>query len=112
MPPSRATVEAIPREVVVCQTDDGREPFTEWLERLTPKVQAIVMNRIDRVEGGNLGDVESVGSGVHELKIDFGPGYRVYFGVSGIEVHLISGGNKSSQHGDIQSAISFWRSHD
>jgi putative addiction module killer protein len=105
-------VEAFPREVLVCQDDNGREPFTEWLDSLDPKTEAIVLNRIDRVERGNFGDVEPVGAGVSELKVDFGPGYRVYFGQIGAEVHLINGGRKSTQQRDIDAAKKFWNQHD
>ena len=105
-------MEANPREVLVCQTDDGREPFSEWLDTLDPRTQAIVFERVDRVVNGNLGDCRSVGEGVSELRIDFGPSYRIYFGQVGSEVHLISGGQKSRQQQDIRAAQKFWREHD
>ena len=105
-------MEAIPREVLACQADDGREPFSEWLDTLDPKTQAIVFERVDRVVNGNLGDCSSVGEGVSELRIDFGPGYRIYFGQVGNQVHLISGGQKIRQQQDIRSAQKFWREHD
>jgi putative addiction module killer protein len=104
-------VDATPREIVVCQTDDGREPFTEWLDNLSPKTQGIIFNRVDRIEEGNFGDTRSVGDGITELKIDFGPGYRVYFGQIGNEVHLINGGSKGTQTRDIASAQKFWKDH-
>lgn len=105
-------MEAQPREVLICQTDDGREPFSEWLDGLDPKTRGIVRNRIDRVENGNMGDTRSVGGGVVELRIDFGPGYRVYFGQKGDEVHLINGGSKDTQDIDIANSRTFWSSHD
>jgi len=74
-------------------------------------MRARVRVRIDRLEDGNLGDVEPVGNGVSELRLDFGSGYRVYFGRKGSEVHLIDGGTKATQARDIQSAIRFWRMH-
>ena len=97
--------------MLICQTDEDREPFTEWLDGLDPKTRGVVRNRIDRIESGNLGDTRSVGEGVTELRIDFGPGYRVYFGQAGNEVHLINGGSKQTQDQDIQAAKDFWRSH-
>jgi putative addiction module killer protein len=104
-------VEATPREVLICRTDDDTEPFAEWLGGLDPKTRGIVRNRIDRIENGNLGDTRSVGGGVTELRIDFGPGYRVYFGQKGNEIHLIDGGSKQTQDADISAAQEFWRTH-
>jgi putative addiction module killer protein len=105
-------VEAIPREILVCQDEEGREPFSEWLAGLDAKTEAIVLGRIDRIEDGNFGDVEPVGEGVSELRIDFGPGYRVYFGQIGRQVHLIRGGTKKNQQRDIEAARKFWGEHD
>ena len=62
-----------------------------------------------RIEGGNISNVKSVGSGVHEIKIDFGPGYRVYLGFSGPEVViLLAGGIKKTQNMDIETAKKRW----
>ncbi|WP_158820337.1 type II toxin-antitoxin system RelE/ParE family toxin [Granulicella sp. S156] len=105
-------MEAFPREVVVCQADDGREPFTEWLNTLDPATEGIVIERIDRVERGLLGDCSSVGGGVSELRIDYGPGYRIYFGQVGLVIHLISGGQKKRQQQDIFAAQRLWNEHD
>jgi putative addiction module killer protein len=104
-------VEAIPREILVCQDEEGREPFSEWLAGLDVQTRARVRVRIDRIEDGNFGDVEPVGEGVSEIRLDFGPGYRVYFGQKGNEVHLIRGGSKQTQARDIISAQMFWRTH-
>ena len=76
-------MEAIPREILVCQDEDGREAFTEWLAGLDVQTRARIRVRMDRVEQGNFGDVKPVGGGVSELRLDFGPGYRVYFGQIG-----------------------------
>jgi putative addiction module killer protein len=105
-------VEAKPREILMCHTDDGRIPIVDWLNGLDVSARARVRVRIDRLEDGNFGDVEPVGEGVSELKLDFGPGYRVYFGQSGTEIHLIGGGSKATQGRDIESALRFWRTHD
>jgi len=104
-------VEARPREILICRTEEEREPFIEWLSRLDPRTRGIIRNRIDRVESGNLGNTRSVGGGVAELKIDFGPGYRVYFGQIGDQVHLIGGGSKQTQAADIAAAQAFWENH-
>jgi len=105
-------LEATPREILICEDSRGRQPFTEWLESLTLAVRAVVEIRIDRIEDGNFGDVKPVGGGVSELRIDLGPGYRVYFGQVGNEVHLIGGGGKKTQAADITSAKGFWSRHD
>lgn len=101
----------IPREILICQTDDGSEPFMDWLHGLDPVTQGRVRTRIDRMSDGNLGDVAPVGDGLSELRLDVGPGYRVYFGQRGLEVHLIRGGSKRTQVADIAAAKEFWRTH-
>jgi putative addiction module killer protein len=105
-------LEALPREVVACQADDGREPFSEWLDTLDPGAEAIVLERVDRVERGLFGDCYPVGGGVSELRIHHGPGYRIYFGQIGLVVHLISGGQKRRQEQDIIAAQKFWKDHE
>ena len=70
-----------PREIQNYLTVDGKSPFEEWLDSLRDtRARAKIKNRLKRVELGNLGDYRSVGAGAYELKIDYGPGYRVYFG--------------------------------
>ena len=101
-----------PRDILICQTDDGREPFTDWLENdLDVVARARVRARIDRIEDGNFGDVSPIGDGLSELRLDFGAGYRVYFGQKGREVHLIGAGSKRTQTADIAAAKEFWRHH-
>jgi putative addiction module killer protein len=63
------------------------------------------------MEDGNFGDVRPVGSGVSETRMDFGPGYRVYFAIKRTVVHLLRGGDKSTQQFDISAAIEFWSDH-
>jgi putative addiction module killer protein len=104
-------VDAIPREVLICQTEYGKEPFRDWLFSLVPNIRGIVLARVDRIEDGNLGDTRTVGGGVTELRIDHGPGYRVYFGQIGSEIHLIHGGTKATQDSDIAAAQNFWKHH-
>ena len=83
------------------------EFFNEWLARLKDeKAKAKVAARIDRLALGNPGDVKSVGGSVNELRIDYGPGYRVYFTRRGKAVIiLLAGGDKGSQEKDIRAAI-------
>ena len=105
-------MEATPREILICQDEAGREPFTEWLNALDVQTRARVRIRIDRLEDGLFGDVEPVGEGVSELRLDFGPGYRVYFGQVGRQIHLLLGGSKQGQNVNIRYAKKFWRAHD
>lgn len=105
-------LETNPREIFICQDDSGREPFTIGLDSLDVQTRAKVRVRIDRLEDGLFGDVKGVGEGVSELRLDFGRGYRVYFGQKGSEIHLLFGGSKQGQDRDIRRAISMWRQHD
>jgi putative addiction module killer protein len=81
--------------------------FVEWLDGLRDILaRARVQARIERLASGNPGDVESVGEGVSELRIKYGPGYRVYFKQRGRElVILLAGGDKSTQAKDIKTAL-------
>jgi len=100
-----------PKEVVAFRTRDGRVPFEEWLDDLNDKrAVARVLARLARVRQGNLGDCKPVGEGVSELRVDYGPGYRVYFGQRGRTlVVLLCGGDKRRQDRDIRLAREFWR---
>lgn len=94
-------------------TQDGKKPFIEWLNNLRDiKGRANIIARIKRLSLGNLGNCKPVGDGVWELKIDFGPGYRVYYAKSGEEIVLIlCGGTKKTQQADIETAKDFWSKH-
>jgi len=91
-------------------TSDGRSPFGTWLRNLRDvRARARIRVRLDRVRLGHLGDYRSVGDGVYELRLAFGPGYRIYFGVvQRRTVILLVGGNKSTQRQDIERAKGFW----
>jgi putative addiction module killer protein len=82
------------------------EAFARWFDAMRDrKGQTIIARRIERVAGGNLGDVKSLGGGLHELRIMFGPGYRIYFTFEGdVLVILLTGGDKASQKRDIAAA--------
>lgn len=104
--------EAVKRVVEFYEDKRGRMPFVQWLESLDIKTQARVRHRLARVEEGNLGDCFPVGEGVMELRLFFGPGYRVYFGEAGKTlVLLLTGGDKKTQTKDIQKAKEYWRDH-
>jgi putative addiction module killer protein len=100
-----------PREVVAFRTRVGKVPFEEWLDDLGDKrAVARVLSRLVRVRQGNLGDCKSVGEGVSELRVDYGPGYRVYFGQKGRTlVVLLCGGDKRTQERDIRLAKEYWK---
>jgi putative addiction module killer protein len=90
-------------------TAQGRTPFRYWLAGLDLRVQARVQARVLRFETGNLGDHKSLGGGVWEARLDFGPGYRIYFGKEGVSVILLLlGGEKATQSRDIRLAQRFW----
>ena len=99
-----------PKEVVAFRARDGQVPFEEWLDDLKDKrAVARVLARLARVRQGNLGDCKLVGEGVSELRVDYGPGYRVYFGQKGRTlVVLLCGGDKRTQERDIRQAQEYW----
>jgi putative addiction module killer protein len=88
-------------------------PFSEWLASLRDaRAVGIVRARINRMRLGNFGDCKSVGSGVEELRIDFGPGYRLYYGRQGQFVAvLLCGGDKKTQDRDILTAQKYWKEY-
>ena len=102
---------AAPKEVVVFRAHDGQVPFEAWLDDLNDKkAVARILARLARVRQGNPGDCKSVGEGVSELRVDYGPGYRVYFGQKGRTlVVLLCGGDKRTQPRDIRLAKQYWR---
>ena len=87
------------------------ECFGQWIESLRDlRAKARVQARIERLIGGNPGDVRPIGAGVSELRINYGPGYRVYYQQKGTTlIILLAGGDKSSQPGDIEGAHSLAR---
>ncbi|BAT57934.1 hypothetical protein GJW-30_1_00445 [Variibacter gotjawalensis] len=82
------------------------ERFTDWLDHLKEFTAAVrIITKLRRIELGNLGDAKSVGEGVSELRIDYGPGYRIYFTQRGRKlIVLLCGGDKKSQRRDIELA--------
>jgi putative addiction module killer protein len=98
-------------KVIIFEDDLGFSPYSSWLKNLRDKrAAAQIVIRLDRLASGNLGSRSSVGEGVGELKIDIGPGYRVYFGrIGSMIVVLLCGGDKRTQGRDIENAKVFWR---
>lgn len=93
-------------------TDEGRNPFTRWFAGLNAQAALKVRTAIARLESGNLSNTKSVGAGVLECRIDFGPGYRVYFGKDGGRlIILLGGGTKKRQSSDIAAAREYWNDY-
>lgn len=106
-------MEIIERTLKMLTLEDGKCPFEEWFNSLKDlKTSAIIDARLARVEAGNLGDHKEVGNGVWELRVDFGPGYRVYYAeYDQVIVVLLGGGVKKTQQADINRAIALWENN-
>ena len=99
------------QEIKKLELGSGLVPFDEWFDSLRDlRMQAAVDARLTRVRAGNFGDCKSVGGGVFELRISFGPGLRVYYGLHRRQiVVLLGGGDKRSQPRDIRRAQELWQ---
>jgi putative addiction module killer protein len=87
----------------------GRSPYARWFDGLNARAAAKVATALVRMEQGNLSNAKSVGGGVFEYRIDFGPGYRVYFGKEADAlIILLAGGTKKRQQKDIETAQHLW----
>ena len=102
-----------PQELRIYQTAAGERPFAVWLEALSDvQAQARIQARLARLAVGNPGDTKALGAGVSELRIDSGPGYRVYFSRIGPAILLLlCGGGKSTQREDIERAKSYFQDY-
>ena len=98
------------REYVSC---DGKAVFTHWLNKLRDRqARYRIRKRIDRLSLGNAGDSKSVGHGVYELRVHYGPGYRIYYGRLGRQtILLLCGGDKTTQQQDVRRAIDYWNDY-
>ena len=105
------TLPVVERAIKKLELQNGLVPFDEWFDSLRDrKMQAAVDARLARVRAGNFGDCKSAGGGVFELRIAFGPGLRVYYGLHGRQVVvLLGGGDKGSQARDIRRAQQLWQ---
>jgi putative addiction module killer protein len=93
-------------------TDEDVSPFRRWFDALDDQAAAWVTIAIDRLSEGNTSNAKALGEGVSELRINRGPGYRIYFGWdSKVLVILLGGGTKKRQQGDIQTALRHWRTY-
>lgn len=92
--------------------DTGKSPFGVWHDRLDARAAAKVATALYRLEQENFSNTEGIGGGVFEYKIDFGPGYRVYFGKHGERIVIIlGGGTKKRQQRDINAARAYWQDY-
>lgn len=93
-------------------TSEGIEPFAKWFNTLNSIAAAKISTALYRMELGNYSNVKSLGEGIFEYKIDFGPGYRIYFGQDGENlVILVGGGSKKQQDKDIKIAKQYWQEY-
>ncbi len=99
-----------PKEIEIYVAEDGKVPFNVWLEGIvSPKTRQVIDARIARIRIGLMGDVNTIGEGVHEFRIDFGAGYRIYFANAGQTlILLLCGGDKSTQKKDAKLAKTYW----
>ena len=99
-------------EVFVFRDRSGESPYLEWLDTLDWKTQERILNRVARAKHGQFGDIKTLGGALYEMRLFFGPGYRVYFGeFKGRVILLLNGGDKSTQRKDIKKAKEFWETY-
>jgi putative addiction module killer protein len=92
--------------------NQGRSPYARWFNSLSAQAAAKIATALIRMEQGNFSNTKGVGNGVFEYRIDFGPGYRVYFGKDGeTAVILLGGGTKNRQQRDIETAQALWQGY-
>lgn len=109
--------ETRPRDIKYYETANGRIPYAEWYDHILgqdPSTATKINHYLDRVESGNLGNAKLLPGtgGVFELVMNFGPGWRVYFGQAGsVVVILLLGGNKRTQSRDIGTAVEYWNEY-
>jgi putative addiction module killer protein len=103
--------EAVPRRVEAYVTRDGKNVFQKWLDELVDqRARMLIDKTVAKVRLGNLGQHKSVGEGVQEIVLDYGPGYRIYFGEHGATlVILLCGSTKKRQEKAIEQAKGYWK---
>jgi putative addiction module killer protein len=96
-------------DVLLYEREDGHSPFADWFADLDRQAAAKLTIAVERLRLGNFSNVKGVGAGVQEFRIDWGPGYRLYFGRDGDElVILLVGGTKRRQDRDVERAQELW----
>ncbi len=106
-------MEGTQREIVLYRSRRGTVPYQLWFDSIADqRTRQVIVQRLTRHELGHSGDCKSVGDGVFELRIHFGPGYRIYFGQEGKKlIILLSAGDKSTQKKDIRKAKIYWKDY-
>lgn len=97
------------REICVFEISSKKKPFEQWLKKLPFQTRIKIYRSLDRMALGNFGNCKSLKDGIFELKINWGPGYRIYFGLKDNEIVLLYAGDKSTQKKDIITAKRYWR---
>lgn len=102
----------VPREVIIYVDGNDKEPFTKWLNGLRDaKGRRCILRRMQKLKQGIYGDHKLLGQGLSELRIFFGPGYRIYLGEHKNKIVVLLGGDKDSQQDDIQRARDYWKEY-
>lgn len=105
-------MEAKPRNVEIYTAKNGERPFEIFVGRIDDRnARAAIYLRIDRIRRGAFGDWKAIREGVCEMRIHYGPGFRIYCGLDGDSVILLCGGTKNRQKRDISAAIRYWRDY-
>ncbi|MCE0522207.1 MAG: type II toxin-antitoxin system RelE/ParE family toxin [Methylacidiphilales bacterium] len=99
-------------DLLIYSQHSGQSPFDEWISDLDPGIRQRILGRVARLKKGQFGDYKKINPQLYELRLFFGPGYRVYFGERhGTILVILTGGDKSSQNRDIKRAKEYWRSY-
>lgn len=105
-------MEQNPWEVRGYEDENGERPLEIWMSALDSKTRLRIEDRLDRLPLGNFGDHKAIGKGVYELRLFFGPGYRIYYAIADRQVVLLlAGGDKKSQSRDIKRAQEYWNQY-
>ena len=98
--------------IEVYETRDKKRPLDSWLDKLNSTVKYNIIVKLERIELGNFGSCKTLGDGISEIKIDIGPGYRIYYSIIGLKIILLlCAGNKKTQQRDIQRAKEYLKDY-